>query len=47
MNHCYQSGDFYKYFKENMDAIGAPVPDGLAVSLTAATGDALLIAEAL
>ncbi|WP_321419234.1 hypothetical protein [uncultured Desulfobacter sp.] len=29
MNHCYNSGDFKKYFNENMKALGLPVPSTL------------------
>lgn len=29
MSKCYNSGDFNKYFTENMDALGAPAPSTL------------------
>ncbi len=43
MNQCYNSGDFYKYFKENMDDLGVYFP----VSLFKTYGTALATATTL
>lgn len=34
---CYNSGDFFKYFKENMQALGMPVPEGMFDTYARAT----------
>ncbi|WLQ15406.1 hypothetical protein O5O45_05670 [Hahella aquimaris] len=47
MGQCYKSGDFYKYFKENMDALGMPAPDSLFNSFTAAVSTVSTITSAL
>ncbi|AZZ93498.1 hypothetical protein EUZ85_23350 [Hahella sp. KA22] len=43
MGQCYKSGDFYKYFKENMNALGMPAPDSLFGTYNAAIANASLI----
>ena len=43
---CYRRGDFHRYFKENMNDLGLPVPDGVFDSYTTATANlSLLIAS--
>lgn len=34
---CYNDGDFFKYFKENMNALGMPVPKGMFDTYSRAT----------
>lgn len=47
MLKCYKSGDFYKYFKQNMDALGLPVPSQLFDTFTVAVTNAGVMLEAL
>ena len=47
MSQCYKSGDFKKYFNENMKALGAPVPTTLFDSYQTAVGTATLLVGAL
>jgi len=47
MNQCYKSGDFKKYFTENMNALGAPVPTGLFDSYQKAVGTAAILVGVL
>lgn len=47
MNQCYNSGDFEKYFTENMNALGAPVPTGLFDSYEKAIGTAATLVGTL
>ncbi|WP_417533575.1 hypothetical protein [Marinobacterium stanieri] len=47
MRACYKSGDFQKYFKENMNALGLPVPSELFSSFNTAVANAALMVEAL
>jgi hypothetical protein len=47
MGKCYSSGDFKKYFTENMNALGAPVPTTLFDSYQTAVGTATLLVGAL
>ena len=35
--------NFYTYFKENMDGLGLPAPEGLFGSLNAAVGNAAVL----
>jgi hypothetical protein len=39
------ASDFYRYFKEDMDSLGAPCPESLFGSVTAAVATAKLILE--
>ena len=43
MNQCYNTGDFKKYFTENMDALGLTVPSGLFDTSEKAIATAILI----
>jgi len=43
MKQCYTNGDFEKYFIENMNALGLPVPSGLFDTAQKAIGNAVLI----
>lgn len=47
MIRCYNSGDFKKYFNENMSDLGLPVPQTLFDSYTAAIANTGLILEAI
>ena len=47
MNHGYNSGDFKKYFNENMKELGAPVPTALFDSYQTAVGTATLLVGTL
>lgn len=47
MSQCYSSGDFKKYFNENMRDLGLPVPDTLFDNINAAIANAGLILETL
>jgi hypothetical protein len=47
MSQCYSSGDFKKYFNENMKDLGLPVPQTLFDNFNAAVANAGLILEAL
>ena len=47
MNRCYAAGDFKKYFNENMQALGLPVPSTLFDNVTAAIANAGLVLEAV
>ena len=47
MGQCYQSGDFRKYFEENMKALGIPVPSSLFATYEAASEKAILMATVL
>lgn len=47
MSKCYHSGDFKKYFTENMNALGAPVPKSLFDSYQTAIGTAATLVGAL
>ena len=44
---CYNSGDFKKYFNENMQDLGLPVPQTLFDNFNAAVANAGLILEAI
>ena len=43
MLECYKSGDFSKYFTENMNQLDLSVPSGLFDSAEKATATAILI----
>lgn len=47
MNQCYNAGDFKKYFTENMNELGAPVPSGLFDSYQKAVGTAAILVGVL
>ncbi len=47
MSQCYNPGDFKKYFTENMNALGAPVPTGLFDSYQKAIGTAATLVGTL
>lgn len=47
MSQCYKTGDFKKYFNENMKALGAPVPTGLFDSYEKAIGIAATLVGTL
>lgn len=47
MTRNYKSGDFSKYFKENMNALNLPVPSQLFDTFSSAVANAALMAEAL
>ena len=47
MSECYHSGDFKKYFTENMNDLGAPVPSGLFDSYQKAIGTTALLVGTL
>ncbi|MCP4493811.1 MAG: hypothetical protein GY820_41895 [Gammaproteobacteria bacterium] len=47
MSQCYNPGDFKKYFTENMNALGAPVPSGLFDSYQKAIGTAATLVGTL
>ncbi|MFN3881815.1 MAG: hypothetical protein ACK4L8_10340 [Nitrincola lacisaponensis] len=47
MTGCYSSGDFKKYFNENMKELGLPVPQTLFDSYSAAIANTGLILEAI
>jgi len=47
MSQCYNSGDFKKYFTENMNALGLTVPSGLFDTSEKAIATAVLILSAL
>lgn len=47
MTQCYNSGDFKKYFIENMEELGAPVPTTLFDSYQTAIATASLMVGAL
>ena len=47
MSQCYNPGDFKKYFTENMNALGAPVPTGLFDSYQKAIGTAAILVGVL
>lgn len=47
MLECYKSGDFAKYFNENMKAMKLPVPSTLFDSFTAAVSNAGVMLDAL
>ncbi len=47
MSQCYTSGDFKKYFNENMKAMNLPVPSTLFDNFNAAIANAGLILETL
>ena len=47
MIQCYSSGDFKKYFNENMQELGLPVPSTLFDSYNVAIAHAVVMAEAL
>ncbi|MFC4258559.1 hypothetical protein ACFOZ5_05850 [Marinobacter lacisalsi] len=44
---CYKDGDFHRYFKENMNDLGLPVPEGIFDSYTAATSNVTVLFAAL
>ncbi len=44
---CYNSGDFNKYFTENMNAVGLDVPSGLFASFEKATSTIGMLAGTL
>jgi len=47
MGQCYNSGDFKKYFNENMQDLGLPAPSTLFDTYQTAIGTALLLGETL
>ncbi|MGF1693923.1 hypothetical protein [Photobacterium kagoshimensis] len=47
MKQCYKSGDFYKYFEENMNALGLSAPKSLFESVEKATATATTILSTL
>jgi len=47
MSQCHAVGDFKKYFDENMEALGAPVPSGLFETYDKAIGTAAQMVAAL
>ncbi len=47
MKKCYTTGDFKKYFNENMKELGLPIPSTLFDNLSVAIANAGLILEAL
>ncbi len=47
MSQCYKPGDFKKYFIENMNALGAPVPTGLFDTYQKAIGTAATLVGTL
>lgn len=47
MTECYKSGDFYKYFEENMSALGLAAPKGLFESAEKATATVTTLVAAL
>jgi len=47
MNQCYKSGDFYRYFEENMNALGLAAPKSLFESAEKATATATALVAAL
>ncbi|WDE04275.1 hypothetical protein SG34_023490 [Thalassomonas viridans] len=47
MAACYTSGDFKKYFNENMKELGAPVPTTLFDSYQTAIGTATILVSTL
>jgi len=47
MNQCYRAGDFKKYFKENMQALGLPFPSTFFDSYNAAIAHAIIMLETL
>ena len=47
MRERYSSGDFKKYFTENMNALGLTVPSGLFDTAEKATANAVLILSAI
>ena len=47
MNKCYNDGDFGKYFKENMDALGVPTPNSLFDTYSSAVANASLMSGAI
>ena len=47
MSECYSDGDFYKYFKENMDSLGAPAPESLFTSYTSAVATLITIKDGM
>lgn len=47
MPQCYSSGDFAKYFHENMEGLNLPVPSTLFDNVNAAIANAALILETL
>lgn len=44
---CYKDGDFFSYFKENMNDLGLPVPEGVFDSYTTATANLTLLFASL
>ncbi len=44
---CYKDGDFFRYFKENMNGLGLPVPEGVFDSYTTATANLSLLLASL
>lgn len=47
MSQCYNDGDFKKYFNENMQELGLPVPSSLFDTYTTAVSTAAALAGAL
>lgn len=47
MDKCYNSGDFGKYFKENMDALGVPTPTSVFDTYNSAVANASLMSGAV
>jgi hypothetical protein len=47
MGKCYTSGDFKKYFNENMKELGAPVPTTLFDTYQTAIGTATILVSTL
>ncbi|MCF6363007.1 MAG: hypothetical protein L3J88_06620 [Gammaproteobacteria bacterium] len=47
MSQCYKVGDFKKYFNENMQALGLPIPSTFFDSYNAAIAHAVIMVETL
>ena len=47
MSQCYKSGDFKKYFNENMRELGLPFPSTFFDSYNSAVAHAIVMVEAL
>lgn len=46
-NQCYKKGDFYRYFEENMNALGLSAPKSLFESAEKATATAIVMISTL
>ncbi|MFE8073464.1 hypothetical protein QQM79_20600 [Marinobacteraceae bacterium S3BR75-40.1] len=47
MSECYKSGDFQKYFNENMDALGLPYPTSFFDTYNATLAHLTIMVEAI